>query len=67
MGDTLPCDLSHDAFEVTYPQPHGQTDAYENITFCQLHLWVVIILGNECFTRRLIWEQDLEERESVGM
>ena len=34
----LPCDLSHDAFDVTYSPPCGQT---ENITFPQPHLQVV--------------------------
>ena len=38
----LPCDLSHDACDVTYPpHPHRQTDACENITFPQLLLRVV--------------------------
>ena len=40
-GGTLPCDLSHDAFDHTYPRE--QTDACENITFPQLRLRVVII------------------------
>ena len=35
-GVPLPCDLSHDAFDVTYP--YEQTDACENITFSQLYL-----------------------------
>ena len=44
--DTLPCDLSSDAFDVTYPPPPptcGQTDACENITLSQLRLWAVNI------------------------
>ena len=40
-GGTLPCDLSHDAFDLTYPRE--QADACENITFSQLRLRVVII------------------------
>ena len=40
-GGTLPCDLSHSAFDVTYlpsypPTPCEQTDACENITFTKL-------------------------------
>ena len=38
-GVPLPCDLSHDAFDVTYP--YEQTDACENITFSQLYLGAV--------------------------
>ena len=40
-GGTLPCDLSHDACDVTY-QPREQTDACDNITFPKLRLRVVI-------------------------
>ena len=41
-GDTPPYDLSHDAFDVTFPPP-GQTDVRENITFPKLRLQVVNI------------------------
>ena len=35
-GSALPCDLSHDAFDVSRPPPkREQTDACENITFPQ--------------------------------
>ena len=40
-GGTLPCDLSHDAFDVTY---HPQTDTFENITFPNLRLRAVVYL-----------------------
>ena len=40
----IPCDLSRDAFDVTYPTPTcGQTDACENITFQQFRLPAVNI------------------------
>ena len=43
MTPNTVCDLSHDAFDVTYPirSPCERTDAYENITFPKLCLWVV--------------------------
>ena len=41
--DTLPCDLSHDACDITTTlSPCGQTDVCENITFPQLRLRAVI-------------------------
>ena len=48
-GYPLRCDLSHDARDVTCPQPHGQIDACENITFLQLFLLAVIIERMEIF------------------
>ena len=45
-GGTLLCDLSNDAFDVTYNPPCGQTDACESITFPQLRLRAVIISAN---------------------
>ena len=42
-GGTLPCDLSHDVFDVTCPSPRGQTNTCENITFPKLRLWALKI------------------------
>ena len=36
-----PCDLSHDAFDVTKPPSHEQKDARENISFPQFRLRAV--------------------------
>ena len=43
-GVPLPCNLSYDACDVTYPYlpTEWQTDTCENITFQQLLLWAVI-------------------------
>ena len=51
-GGTLPCDLSFDVFDITYPLPNrtppssilnsrGQTDFCENITLSKLRLQAV--------------------------
>ena len=42
-GDTLPVDLSNDAFDLAYPRE--QTDACENITFPQLRLRAVNVIS----------------------
>ena len=44
-GNTLPCDLSIDIFDVTYPtpNPHEQTDTRENITLSRLQMRRVTI------------------------
>ena len=40
---TLPCDLSHDAFDITYPYTTcAETDGNENFPFLQLRLQAVI-------------------------
>ena len=51
---TLPCDLSHDAFDVTYhPLLRGQTDTCENISFPQLRLWAVTIVATVLSTKNV--------------
>ena len=39
----------------TPPAPHGQTDACENITFLQLHLWMVIQV-EACLIRKWLFQ-----------
>ena len=44
MSHVLPCDLSHDAYDVTYLSLRGHTYTCENITFPELLLWAVITI-----------------------
>ena len=41
VGPEVWCDLSYDAFDITYSESNKQTDPCENITFTQLHLQAV--------------------------
>ena len=67
-GGILPCDLSHDTFDVTYPTSCEQTDACENITFSQLRLRAVINSTNATLT---IWiievAENVDENRTAAM
>ena len=58
-GGTVPCDLSHDAFDVANPHSRGQTDAWENITFPQLCLQAVNIVAIQCAMIRFSYSNNL--------
>ena len=49
---TTPCNLSHDAYDITYPSPPpplpGQSNANKNIIFWQLLLRAVRISRTQC-------------------